>query len=198
MTHYKFNKTEHLTANPLKKIQLNHQYNHAICNKTYHSKGFQSLWNYPENFTFDLLLLDVTFGTCLYPLIQKFHHPYTIAFTPSALTPYLSEMMGNTGYPLVSTLLEPLDDQSFFIRLKNFLITRLEVLFKQTVDTWALEKLARKVLNDTFSFGELEKSISLLFVNEYPLLNRPKPLTPNIVPVGGLHIRKMEPLPGVR
>lgn len=106
MTHYKVNKTEHLTSNVWQKIQLNHQYNYAICNRTYHSKGFQTLWNYSENVTFDLVLLDVTFGPCLYPLIQKFHHPHTIAFTPSSLTPFLAEMMGITGYPWVSTILE--------------------------------------------------------------------------------------------
>lgn len=93
----------------------------------------------------------------------------------------------------------PLEEQpSFLVRLKNFFLTSLEILYKSIVDTWRLEKLAERVLNDTFSFGKLEKSISLLFVNEYPLLNQPKPLTPNVIPVGGLHIRKMEPLPGVR
>lgn len=60
-----------------------------------------------------------------------------------------------------------------------------------------LENLAQNLLNDTFNFSELEKSISLLLLNEYPLLNEAKALTPNIIPVGGMHIRKVEEMPGV-
>ncbi|XP_019758071.2 UDP-glucosyltransferase 2 [Dendroctonus ponderosae] len=199
MAHYKVNKTAHLFANPWRIIHLNHNYNYAICNKTYHSKGFNSLWNYPDNFTFDLILMDMTFGPCLYPLIERFGRPYTIGFTPSALTPYLSELFGNGGYPsyFASPILEPFRDQTFLDRLKNYLFTKFEIFFKKTFEQGAIEKLAESLLNRTFEFGELQKGISLLFVNEYPLLNAPKALTPNIIPLGGLHIRKLQPMPGI-
>ncbi|XP_066262229.1 UDP-glycosyltransferase UGT5-like [Euwallacea similis] len=200
LSHYKINRSEHLTANPLKKIHLNHDYNYAICNRTYHSNGFKSLWSYPDNFTFDSILLDMTFGPCLYPLIQKFGNPYTIGFTPSSLTPYLSEVFGNGAYPsyVVSSIIEPPKGPSTFLsRVSNYLFTKLEIFWKNTVERRVLERLAENLLNETFDFDYLEKSISLLFVNEYPLLNEPKALTPNIIPVGGLHIRPLEPLPGI-
>ncbi|KAL1513968.1 hypothetical protein ABEB36_003302 [Hypothenemus hampei] len=197
ITHYKFNKSEHLTSSPLRRMYLNHEYNWAICNRTYHSKGFNELWNYPDNFTFDLILMDITFGPCLYPLIERFGRPYTIGFTPSALTPYLSEKFGNPSYS-ISPLLDPEDpNASFLYRVYNYLFTKLEILFKSHVDTLSLQYLANRMLNRTFNFYDLERSISLLFVNEYPFLNEPKSLTPNIIPIGGLHIKKEEELPGI-
>ncbi|XP_066142819.1 UDP-glycosyltransferase UGT5-like [Euwallacea fornicatus] len=200
LTHYKVNRSEHVTANPLKKIYLNQDYNYAICNRTYRSNGFNSLWNYPKNFTFDLILVDMTFGPCLYPLIQKFGSPYTIGFTPSSLTPYLSDAFGNHVYPsnFVSSIIEPPKGENTFLnRVSNYLFTKLEIFWKNTVERRMLENLAQSLLNETFDFDHLQKAISLLFVNEYPLLNEPIGLTPNIIPVGGLHIRPLEPLPGI-
>ncbi|XP_050305732.1 UDP-glycosyltransferase UGT5 [Anthonomus grandis grandis] len=198
-THLQTNRSEHLTSSPLRKLYLNYEYNYAICNKTYHSKGFNSLWNYPDNFKFDLILIDLTFGPCLYPLIQKFGFPPTIGFTPSALTPYLSEMFGNAGYSsdFVSPLLKQPLDTSFLGRTESFIFTQLEIMFKKTWESKALKRLAERMLNDTFDFEDIKRKISLLFVNEFPFLNEAKPLTPNIIPVGGMHIKKVEELPGI-
>ncbi|CAG9766430.1 unnamed protein product [Ceutorhynchus assimilis] len=191
LTHYKINKTRHLQASVLENLYLNYEYNYAICNRTYQSKGFNFLWNYPENFKFDLILMDLTFGPCLYPLSQKFGSP-TVGFTPSGLSPYLLEAFGNNH-----AIFELHMDQSFFSRLTNFLLTKFEIFFKKTWERTTLEYLASNALNATFDFKKLENSISYLLVNEHPLLNIPRPLAPNIIPVGGLHIKKTEPLPGI-
>lgn len=44
------------------------------------------------------------------------------------------------------------------------------------------------------SVGELAKNTSVLLVNQHYSLSGPKPLPPNVIELGGLHIQKSKPL----
>lgn len=48
--------------------------------------------------------------------------------------------------------------------------------------------------HDVPSVGELAKNTSVMFVNQHYSLSGPKPLPPNVIELGGLHIQKAKPL----
>lgn len=48
--------------------------------------------------------------------------------------------------------------------------------------------------HDVPSVGELVKNTSVMFVNQHYSLSGPKPLPPNVIELGGLHIQKAKPL----
>lgn len=60
----------------------------------------------------------------------------------------------------------------------------------------AADELLRRRFGPGFpSTGELVKHTSLMLINQHFSLSGPKPLPPNVVEVGGLHLRKAKALP---
>lgn len=58
------------------------------------------------------------------------------------------------------------------------------------------DKLMRKYIKDDNIpyLGDLIMGTSMMFVNTHYSLNGPKPLTPNLLEIGGTHIKKSQPL----
>ncbi|KAJ8924193.1 hypothetical protein NQ315_006984 [Exocentrus adspersus] len=173
-------------------------YVYATYKYLYLSKGFQQILNYPKGVKFDLIIMDVTLGPCLYPLIEMFGYPPTIGITAFLLPPFLSHSFGNNlpASYLPYYHLNYMQDMSFFQRVVNYLVINVDLLYKKTYEAQQLEEL----VNEAFGKGkrsliELERHISLLLCNINTALHYPQPLTPNIIPVGGLHAKPPKQLP---
>lgn len=58
--------------------------------------------------------------------------------------------------------------------------------------------MARQVFGNDYPYmGDLEKKTLIALVNTHPSIDFPEPLSPNIIPVGGLQIKDPKPLPKV-
>ncbi|KAJ8940068.1 hypothetical protein NQ314_010902 [Rhamnusium bicolor] len=179
-------------SNPLATMKLFIEYTITVCNYSYNTNGFKKLINYPPDFKFDLIIIDMTIGSCLYPLIQRFNYPPTIGITAFLLPPFLSDTFGNDIHPsyLPFYMLQYTEHMNFHQRVINYVMTRLDSFTKQTYQMQKLEKVARRIFGDNMdSMQSLERHISLLLCNINNALHYPQPLTPNIIPVGGLHIK---------
>lgn len=174
-------------------------YIHAVCNHSYHSKGFRTLLDYPPDFKFDLIIIDMTLSSCFYPLIQRFNFPPTIGSTAFLLPPFLSGTFGNGLHPSYIPFyqLDYTQDMTFLQRLVNYVLTYADYILKQTYEMYELEKLARKTFGDVDSMQSLERHISFLLCNVNTAFNQPQSFTANIIPVGGLHIKPAKKLPSV-
>jgi glucuronosyltransferase len=63
------------------------------------------------------------------------------------------------------------------------------------------DAIMRKYFNDSNdlpSLSEIEHTTSVLLINQHFSTSYPKPLMPNIVQVGGIHVKPPEKLPQVR
>lgn len=88
------------------------------------SKGFQTLINYPDNFKFDLIVNDLTVGSCFLPFVHKFNYPPLIAVTAYGHPSYLNDLTGGHHYyAYVPHESLPFSEQmTFSQRFYNFII----------------------------------------------------------------------------
>jgi glucuronosyltransferase len=63
------------------------------------STGIDQILAYPSDFKFDLVVNDITCGSCLLPIIQKFNFPPTIGVTPFLNPPYTNLIVGGHKHP---------------------------------------------------------------------------------------------------
>ncbi|XP_018570237.1 UDP-glucuronosyltransferase 2B20 [Anoplophora glabripennis] len=175
-----------------------YNYVYLTCELLYESDGFKQILNYPKDYKFDLIVVDMTLGPCLYPFIQRFNYPPTIGITAFLLPPVLSFSFGNylpTSY-LPYYHMNYLQTMTFSERVMNFVVTNFDVAFKYVYETNQIQKLADKAFGEgTQSLWDLERHISLLLCNLSPLFHYPQPVTPNVIPVGGLQARPARKLP---
>ncbi|XP_018570250.1 UDP-glucuronosyltransferase 2B2-like [Anoplophora glabripennis] len=175
-----------------------YNYEYLSCKFLYESDGFKQILNYPKDYKFDLIIVDMTVGPCLHPLIQRFNYPPTIGTTAFLLPPDLSFSFGN--YLPQSYLphyhLSYFQNMTFSERVMNFVVANFELAVKYVYEANQIQKLAYKAFGEGMeSVRDLEKHISLLLCNLSPAFHYPQPITPNIIPVGGLHARPAGKLP---
>ncbi|EFA05873.2 UDP-glucuronosyltransferase 2B31-like Protein [Tribolium castaneum] len=167
------------------------------CEKALKTQGLQKLLGYPAD-SFDLIIFDVTTGSCFYPLIQKFNYPPSIAVTAFLLPTYVAHNFGNHLYPSYIPWygLQYTSEMSFVERVWNFIFTYADVVRRKISLYQKEHSMAKEIFGENIpSMEELERHISLVLANTDPILDFPQPVPPNIIPVGGLHTRKSKDLP---
>lgn len=64
---------------------------------------------------------------------------------------------------------------------------------------WPADELLRENFGpDTPYVGDIVRNTSMVFVNGHHALDGPGPLVPNMVEIGGIHLKRPEPIPKVR
>lgn len=185
---------------PTQSIKIMADLSYDICQSIFKSKGFQQLLNYPSDFKIDLLILDITLGPCIYPFISRFNYPPTIAVTAFLLPPYTAYNFGNYLFPSYKPWygLPYNQNMTLIERFYNYIYTYGQVIFRNTIQFSNEYKLAKEVFGEqTPNLHELERHIPLVLSNTDPILDLPQHLSPNIIPVGGLHVREPQKLPQV-
>lgn len=92
-----------------------------VCDGNLASEGIDVIQNYPDDFKFDAVIYDFTFGPCLLPLLAKFNYPPLIAVSAFANPPYTTDYIGGQKYPAFVphyTVTYP-NDMTFFQRFSN-------------------------------------------------------------------------------
>lgn len=75
------------------------QFFKASCHGNLASEGLDVIVNYPNDFKFDVVINDFTFGPCLLPLIAKFNFPPLVSISAFANPPYTTDYVGGQKYP---------------------------------------------------------------------------------------------------
>lgn len=166
------------------------------CKAALDSLGIKELLSYPADF-FDLIVIDITGGSCFYPLLQKFGYPPSVAVSPFLLPQYAANAFGSPLFPSITPWygLPYSTSMSFVERLWNIFYSHLDLHLRQKYQYGRQATVARNVFGKNIPpMKDLEKHLSILLANTHPLLDYPQPLPPNIIPVGGLHTRKTSPM----
>lgn len=198
-SHEEINFQDVADINSFESIKTMYDWCAAISEYGFTTQGFKTIMNYPDDFKFDVVIMDITIGQAFYPIINKFNNPPVVGITAFLLPPYLSSAMGNHLYPAFYPHynLKYTNKMNFLQRLNNFLVTYWEIYYRNTVYMPTEQKIAMKALGNIKPLTEVERNISLLLSNTDPVLDYPVPLPPNIIPVGGMHIKPAKPLPKV-
>lgn len=169
-----------------------------LCELDIKTKGLKSLLEYPEDYVFDLIIWDLNTGQCLYPLIDRFGSPPVIATSAFSYQHYLADIFGQifTYIPYTASTLS--DKMTFLERFKNTIWTSILVLMRKTIYLPHMYYVAQEFFDlNIRPFEEVERSVSLILVNNDHIVGYPQLLPPNVIPVGGLHLKPSVGLPKV-
>lgn len=114
--------------------------------------------------------------------------------------PWLNPMFGLPDNPayVPNPLLDHSDHMSFFERLENTVLVVFHKLMYDILMRRRGNELTKKHLGvDVITETDLDYSASLLISNTHFSFTRPRPLTPNVIEVAGIHIAQQKTLPKV-
>lgn len=144
---------------------------------------------------FDVMFTELlSFYPCFLPLAEKLNIPVIGTITLRSWK-HADSAVGNPYNPaVIPTELSYFSDQMTFMqRLKNF----GESLYLDFQYNFVIPRILDKIYNQFYTPDLLyKKQISLIFANNhYTLL--PRLSVPNIINVGGVHVKPAKPLPQV-
>ncbi|KAL1453033.1 hypothetical protein WDU94_007209 [Cyamophila willieti] len=150
-----------------------------------------------DGHNFDLVIVE-TFQTDVFlGLIHRMNVPF-ISVTTCNLFPWSSERIGQPQNPsYVPTNIDIFNSKMTLIeRIKN----TMSLLFTQFAYHYIFVPKDQKIANDNFGPGlpplsAIAKNTSLILANIHFSLNLPRPVVPQLIEVGGLHIQPAKPLP---
>lgn len=148
---------------------------------------------------YDLLIIEFFNSDCFLGLAHGIRAPI-IGLSSSTLMPWVSGRLGNsinTAY-IPDNLMDYSHTITFFERIENTLVTLYHHFYYKYFILSSDNTIIRKYLD--IKATRVEKFIantSLILVNAHFSLSLPRPLVPNVIEVGGIHIRSVRSLPKV-
>ncbi|XP_069691990.1 UDP-glucosyltransferase 2-like [Periplaneta americana] len=169
------------------------------CKAEFESKGGQQLLQLPSSERFDAVITEISMNECFYGFISKFGSPPIIGVSSQGILPWISTFMGTPENPsyMPHFFLPYSDRMNFIERLHNFIIVNY-VNFIYDYDLVAKqEATARRYFKEELQpYWSFKRNFSLIITNTVFGLDYARPLSPNVIPVGGMHLRKVfDPLP---
>ncbi|KAK7865281.1 hypothetical protein R5R35_012577 [Gryllus longicercus] len=172
------------------------------CNYSLSTKGVRQLFDYPDDFRFDLIVIEGSGGECLLGFVEKFGRPPVVAINGFGNPQWLNWNVGNPDHPAyVShsqlTLRWPF---SFTDKLKNVLmylatLYHYYVEFLPANDRMLHTYFAGAVASRAAPVAETLANVSVVLVNAHHSLDGARPFVPALVPIAGIHIKQPKPLP---
>lgn len=168
------------------------------CDKMLSFNKVQELLKSEE--TFDLVITETFATDCFLPFVHKFNAPH-VAISSCVLFPWSNDRMGNPDnpsfIPVQGTSFS--DQMSFSERLRNFLANvAFNTVFNVAERIVTEGYVSKHIGNGVPPLSDIARNTSLLLVNTHFSLNRPRPLVPGVVEVGGLHLKPPKKLPKVQ
>lgn len=181
----------------LHNIELSLFWFEITCRNDLATQGFQKLLQVAKSGEkYDAVIMDIGEGICFCPIIELLGYPLTIATSPYGLHAFLSHTFGldwHSSY--VPNLAMNINaDMSFFQRLGNYFANLYEYFLNCKYTGITLELLNNIYGRDMSHVLEIEKNFSIFLPNYDPVLEYSRPLPPNVIPVGGLHVRRNKTL----
>uniref|UniRef100_A0A182K8V2 UDP-glycosyltransferases domain-containing protein n=1 Tax=Anopheles christyi TaxID=43041 RepID=A0A182K8V2_9DIPT len=171
----------------------------GMCRGALKSDGLNVILNYPDHFRFDLVLYDFGCGPCLLPLLHKFHYPPLISLTAFSNPPFSIDIIGgHKQYAYAPHFALPYGfDMSFPERVYNTYLCLFEAGLRKfdimpTLDAMVRQRFA---FENMPYIQDIERRTVLMLVNTNPTFDALEPLPPNVIAIGGAHIKDAKALP---
>ncbi|KAJ8972842.1 hypothetical protein NQ314_000006 [Rhamnusium bicolor] len=168
------------------------------CETGLSSKALQNFMKTKEKY--DLMIIELFNSDCFLSLAHKIKAPI-IGLSSCTPMPWTSERFANpthTAY-IPNNNMDYSDKMTFLERVENTVVTLFHQYHYEYFTLSRDEQIARKYLGRKASHvREFIKNSSILLTNTHFTLTLPRPLVPNVVEIGGIHIGKVRTLPKVR
>ncbi|KAH8375036.1 hypothetical protein KR200_011652 [Drosophila serrata] len=150
------------------------------------------------NQTFDAVICEVFLNEAHFGLAEHFKAPLIGVGTFGAIS-WNTDLVGTPSPPsyVPHAMLKFSDHMSFVERVANLAFATYEYLFLNFIYLPRQEVLYRKYFpNNKQDFYDMRRNTALVLLNQHVSLSFPRPYSPNMIEVGGMHInRKRNPLP---
>jgi glucuronosyltransferase len=156
---------------------------------------------YLQDISFDVIIVEAFFNEAFLGFAHKFKAPVIQVSTIDGAS-WIGGWFGNPApYSYVpNNYLSYLDQMDFCQRTMNTLVGIFFTLGRHFYYLPKQDYIMKKhfrTLHQLPKLNELERSTSLILLNQHFVLSTPKPLMPNMVPVGGMIIKPPKILPTV-
>ncbi|CAH0561449.1 unnamed protein product [Brassicogethes aeneus] len=158
------------------------------CEKNLAQHNVQALFKSDEKF--DLILMEFFNSDCFSVFSEKFKAPL-IGFSTCTIIPWTNGRFGNPDNPsYIPNPSLPLSDQMTFLqRVENFALTTFQkIYYAYKVSSNEDEIIKKNVATQLKPLQEIIRNSSLLLVNTHFTINLPRPLAPNVIEIGGIHV----------
>lgn len=148
---------------------------------------------------FDLIIVELFITDCMLGFVHKFDVPF-IAVGTSVMMPWGYERFSNPDNPsyIPHHFLAHTDRMSFSERIANTAYQASAKWAYHFLMDMPTQRIARRYFGDSLPpLADIARNTSLLLLNTHFSMNQPRPLVPQIVEVGGLHLSPPAPLPKV-
>ncbi|XP_013109137.2 UDP-glucosyltransferase 2-like [Stomoxys calcitrans] len=147
---------------------------------------------------FDLIIMDILTSEALVGLGEHFHAPM-VAVSTFGSAGFMDEMVGNPS-PLsyIPHMALPFGNHmTLWERLVNVAMETVDKLSFHLLMLPHQDQVYKKYFpNAKMSLNEARQNVSLVLLNDHFSLRAPRPYVPNMIEVGGMHIkRQADPLP---
>jgi len=151
---------------------------------------------------FDLVVIGAFYNESFLGFAHKFQAPLVQVSTYSGSN-YMADWVGSINpYSYVpDEYIEYTDKMNFWQRTYNTILGTLKYVGRQLIHLPRQNAALHKYFNYTDNLPpvwELEYKTSLVLLNTQLSFSYPKPLMPNYVQVGGMHVKQPKKLPQVR
>ncbi|XP_034232816.1 UDP-glucuronosyltransferase 2B30-like isoform X2 [Thrips palmi] len=173
------------------------QFGHYSCDDIYSHPPVRELIE-KDRRGFDLIINENFNTNCFLGLVHRFRPAPYIAMSSCAPFSWDYHRLGNPYHAatMPNTFLWFSDEMSFPERVINTVYSAAIRAYMTLVWDPAAQRVAEKHVGPGVPpLADLAYNMSLMLSNTHPALNRPKPLVPGVVEIGGLHIGQPQPLP---
>lgn len=151
-----------------------------------------------DQFKYDLLITEHFNSETPLVFASKLNIPF-ILMSSCNLLPWTQQVMAQPyALNIIPSPLTSLPMKMNFVeRIINYISTGIQLLGYEYLVRKRDEEFIRNTLNVNVSLSQLVLNASLILTNTHFTMFGSRPFVPAVVEVGGIHVRPIEPLPGV-
>lgn len=166
------------------------------CSSALSSPGLDQVLSLHRTKPFDLIVTEFFSTDCMLGVSHVMRVPF-VGLSSCALMPWHYDRVGLPDTPsyIPSEFSIFSERMSFWERFENWFVTRSVKFWYWIVEWNDNQLLAAKFGEGIPHVRDIAKNTSLILVNQHYTLSGARPLVPAVVEVGGVHIRKLKPLP---
>ena len=166
------------------------------CEKALESHVIDDIIKLHKQKPFDLMITEFFTSDCTLGLAHKLNLPF-IGLSSCALFPWHYDRVGLPDTPsyIPSESVRFSQNMDFWQRLENWLAVKITKHLYRFVEMNDNKLIRAKLGNDIPDVADLKLKTSLILLNQHYSLNGPRPLTPGVIEIGGVHVGNDYSLP---